>query len=49
MIQAMGRDNDTVPTALLVKKEIYAGQGDLKGRKLPGCRAGCRDDLSHGT
>ena len=49
MIQAMGRDNDTVPTALSLKKEFYAGHGDLKGRKFPGCRAGRRDESSHGT
>ena len=49
MIQVMGRDNETVPTALSLKKEIYAGHGDMKGRKLPGCRAGILDELSHGT
>ena len=49
MIQAMSRDNVKVPTALSLKKEIFAEQGDTKGRKVPGCRAGCRDDLSHGT
>ena len=48
MIQATGRDSDTIPTALSLEKEIYAGQGDLKDRKLPGCRAG-GDDSSHGT
>ena len=44
MIKAMFRVKDTVPTALSLKINNFDGHGDMKGRKLPGCCAGCRDD-----